>query len=164
MVRSFVTAVHIAQALDLPLTVWKDLHELGGIYLDDPASGEPVGMPGKPSDYFLESYEYTQFMDPPEPDGWWNRPFEEEYERSQRAERVLARLLALHGDTEDSVALVSHAGLYTFLMRELVGSHERRDLYFILENVGISRIKFEQGRVLLVYANRTDFLPDSLHT
>ena len=29
-----------------PLLAWEDAHEWGGIYLDDPETGEPVGQPG----------------------------------------------------------------------------------------------------------------------
>lgn len=164
MIRAFHTAAYIAQALELPLVVCKDLHELGGIYLDDPVSGEPVGLAGKPRSYFLEYYPNIVLPDELKDDGWWNRPFEERSERPERAARVLACLVSLHGGTKDRVALVSHAGLYTHLMRQIVSASERDDLHFVLDNVGITRINFEDDSTIVVYTNRTDFLPDHLHT
>ena len=46
MRRAAATGSEIAQALDLPLIGWADIHERGGIYLKDEDSGEMVGLPG----------------------------------------------------------------------------------------------------------------------
>jgi len=56
MVRAVATATRIAEALSLPLVAWKDLHETGGIFLEDPDTKERVGLPGKERSYFAERY------------------------------------------------------------------------------------------------------------
>jgi 2,3-bisphosphoglycerate-dependent phosphoglycerate mutase len=52
MVRAVATGTIIAKALDLPLVAWEDLHERGGIYLDDEQTGERIGQAGPNRAYF----------------------------------------------------------------------------------------------------------------
>jgi broad specificity phosphatase PhoE len=46
-------------------------------------------------------------------EGWWNRPFEAELHRPERARRVLVELLQRHGGSNDRVAMVSHGAFIT---------------------------------------------------
>jgi len=46
MDRAIYTACRIAKTLDLPVHAWENLHEEGGIYLDDANYRGASGQPG----------------------------------------------------------------------------------------------------------------------
>jgi 2,3-bisphosphoglycerate-dependent phosphoglycerate mutase len=163
MVRAVATATTIAHELGLPLKVWEDLHETGGIYLDDEITDTRVGQPGKNRAYFEKYYPDLQLPDTLGAEGWWNRPFEERAERPARAERLLRELLARHGDTDDRVAVISHGGLYNYLLRAIFKAGCEH-CWFSLHNVAITRLDFDADGINLVYMNRVDFIPPDLVT
>jgi 2,3-bisphosphoglycerate-dependent phosphoglycerate mutase len=164
MVRAVATGTAVADALGLPLTAWQDLHEGGGIFLDDEATGERNGRPGKNRAFFAAHYPDLILPDSLDDIGWWNRPYEEHEERPARAKRVLRELLERHGATDDRVAVVSHGGFYNYFLWELLGLPQREGFWFALSNTGITRVDFDGDNVGLVYSNRTDFLPKELVT
>jgi 2,3-bisphosphoglycerate-dependent phosphoglycerate mutase len=187
MVRAVATGTAIARALSLPLVGWADLHEGGGIFLDDEDSGIPVSLPGKTRAFFTKHYPDLILPDWLDEQGWWYcRPFETRLERRQRARRVIDELLARHGNTQDRVALVSHGGFFNHFMAILIGLADQprqpsdqakqlligdnvilgpeRELWFTLNNASISRIDLTPGENRLIYLNRVDFLPDDLIT
>lgn len=163
MVRAIDTGLVVAKALGLSLMAWEDLHEIGGIFRFTKDDG-PTGLPGKPRAYFEAHYPQLALPDSVGPEGWWNRPFEDHEERTLRAQRFLDELLARHGGTDDRVALISHGGFCNYLLTVILDcprTKERRyKHWFILNNAAITRIDFQIDRTVLVYANRTDFMPD----
>ncbi len=162
MVRAIRTGMAVAHALGLPLVAWEDLHETGGIYLDDPATGKRVGQPGKTRAEFEKLFPELVLPDSLGQTGWWNRPFEEREQRPARAQRFFYELLRRHGNTDDRVAVISHGGFYNYFLRE-VFKIEREDCWFDLANVAITRIDFTDT-IVLVYMNRADFVPETLVT
>ncbi len=98
--------------------------------------------------------------------GWWNRPFEEREQRYGRARRVIERLRALHGGTQDRVAIVSHGGFFNYLLCVLFNLPARDGFWFVLNNASISRFDFDwDGQdVGIAYLNRVDFLPSDMIT
>jgi 2,3-bisphosphoglycerate-dependent phosphoglycerate mutase len=186
MVRAVATASCVAQALGLPLVAWPDLHEGGGIYLNDHLSGEPVGLPGKTRSYFEANYPALILPGWLDENGWWNRPFELPEQRPLRARRVLEELLSRHGEAAHRVAFFSHRGFYNHFMATLLAwasgagqaaaasvveqhdeetpANSQARLFFELNNTAITRIDFTAGEVILVYQNRIDFLPGDLVT
>lgn len=164
MLRAVSTATTIAEALDLPLVAWKDLHETGGIFRVDKQTGERIGLPGKNRAYFETYYPHLALPDDLNQKGWWNRPFEEYEPRPLRAKRVLNDLLDRHGGTDDRVAVVSHAGFYNHLLRAILDLPEQKGFWFALNNAAITRIDFDDEEVVLGYSNRIDFLPKELLT
>ena len=164
MVRSVATGTIIAQALGLPLVGWSDLHERGGIYVEDEETGQRVGQPGKNRAYFEHVYPELVLPDSLGSDGWWNRPFEEPEQRSARARRFVHDLLERHGQTEDHVAVISHGGFFNDLMAALLLLPTEAGFWFIMNNAAISRIDFADEGTALVYLNRADFLPGELIT
>jgi len=158
MMRAVTTGSLVAKELGLPLIAWEDIHETGGIYLDDDATGTRVGQPGKNRADF--EARFPDLVLPPTlgQAGWWNRPFEEREARPARAARFLSELLARHGTTNDRVAIISHGGFYNHLLRAIfkIG---REDCWFGLNNAAITRIDFHAEGVDLVYMNRVEFLP-----
>ena len=164
MVRAVETGLMVARALGLPLTVWRDLHEGGGIYLDDEETGLPVGLPGKPRRFFEETYPDLVLTDELKPEGWWNRPFEERPERAVRAQRVLTELLQRHGGTHDRVAFFSHGGFYNWFVNIVLKRPGPEGIWFVFNNVAITRIDFNEEWIDFVYQNRVNLLPPELVT
>ena len=164
MVRAVDTGTHIANALDLSLVVWKDLHETGGIFLDDPVTKEHVGLPGKTRAFFEQRFPDLVLSDAIEEEGWWNRPFEAREERQVRAKRVFCELMSKHGGTDDRVAVVSHGGFHNHLMAEILDLSPEPAHWFVMNNTAITRIDLKRERTQVVYMNRTDFLSDELIT
>ncbi len=159
MIRAVATGAILAESLDLPLLAWEDLHEVGGIYLEDKTTGERVGRAGGNRAYFAAHYPRLVLPESVTEAGWWNRPFEERELRPARARRFWAELKARHGPTDDRVAVVGHGGFYNHLLATLLDMPTREGYWFVLHNTGISRLDFHSQGVDLVYLNRTDHLP-----
>ena len=164
MVRAVATGIMIAEAIGLPLMAWEDWHEAGGIYLEDEATGEPVGQPGPNRAYFTQHYPGLQLPETLGEAGWWNRPFEMPDQRSVRAQRVLRDLIDRHGGADDRVAVISHGGFYNHFMAALLHLPDRDGVWFMIHNAAVTRIDFHSDGVALVYLNRVDFLPPELIT
>ena len=166
MDRAVATGSTIARALGLPLLAWEDLHEGGGIYLENAETGEREGRPGKHRAYLRENYPELVLAEGAHEAGWWNRPAESKAELAARARRVYDDLLARHGATGDRVAAITHGEFYTNLigaMFNLPSPLEAR-YWFPLNNTAITRIDFREGHVVPVYTNRAEFLPPELLT
>jgi 2,3-bisphosphoglycerate-dependent phosphoglycerate mutase len=163
-IRSVQTGTAISADLKIPLIAWPEIFETGGIYLEDPASGELHGLPGKTRSFFQRNYRRLILPESLTDEGWWNRPYETEEEWLPRAKKVLQTLLEQHGNTDDRVAIISHGGFYMQLMRAIFGIKGEK-IGFSIFNTGVSCIDFSpDGSVELVYHNRTDHLPDRLLT
>jgi len=50
------------------------------------------------------------------------------------------------------------------MMGAILGLPEPNGHFFVMDNAAVTRIQFEEDRTLVVYTNRTDFLPDDLIT
>lgn len=164
MVRAVATGTTIARALALPLVGLRDAHETSGIYTKDPETGALIGLLGKTREYFAAHYPDLVLPDDVDDSGWWNRPVEEDVEIPPRAQRLLALLLARHGNTEDHVALVTHGGFFSYLLAAILGQPLEQCCRFVMNNVGITRIDFAPNRIRFIYMNRVDFLPKTLIT
>ena len=164
MIRTISTGQAIARRLGLSLLAWRDLHEVGGMFLKDPVSGENVGLPGKDRAYLEERYPELVLPDSISKGGWWDRPFEERPERLPRAQRVLQDLLDRHTPSDDRVAWVSHGGFHSYFLAAVLGLPSRDEIWFHLNNVAITRIDFAEDGIALRYVNRVGFLPTELVT
>jgi len=164
MLRSVRTATAVACAVKIPLVAWPEIHETGGIFLEDENTKDLIGLPGKSRSYFAQNFQKLVLPENLTEEGWWNRPFELDEERPVRARNVLKVLFERHGGTEDIVAVVSHGAFYMHLMREIFGIQGEK-IWYLMYNTGITRIDFDQEFVpTLIYHNRTDHLPDYLLT
>ena len=172
MERAVYTAAPIAQALELPLIAWKEIHEEGGIFSRvDPSNRS--GLPGRPRSFFLQNFPTLTLPEELDETGWWNRPFEAEEERQPRADQVLAELVSRHqdqeGQPEHRVAFVSHGGFFMRLVCAMLRLPWRqaalgRRSWFMLNNCSLSRFDIHKEEINFSYLNRTDFLPDNLIT
>jgi len=172
MERAVYTAAPIAEALGLPLTAWKDIHEEGGIFSRDKASNR-AGLPGKTRSFFVQNFPTLTLPEQLDETGWWNRPFEAEEERQPRADQVLAELVSRHEDQEGRpehrVAFVSHGGFFMRLVCAMLKLPWRqaalgRRSWLLINNCSISRFDIHKQEINFAYLNRTDFLPDDLIT
>jgi len=164
MIRSVATANYLAEALDVPLSAWPEIHETGGIFMDDEETGKQIGLPGKTRSYFSQNYQRLLLPQSVTDEGWWNRPFEDKSQRPLRAQKVLVDLMERHQDSDDRVAIVSHGGFYMELIRVIfdVGN---LNSWFVMNNTAVSRLDFlGDGEINLAYHNRTDHLPEQLIT
>lgn len=164
MIRAVQTGSIIARKLGITLEGWEELHEQGGIYLEDEVTGEKKRLPGKSREYFEKHYSELilpeKFID----SGWWNRrPFEKPEESMLRAKLFLGSLREKHGGTEDRVAVISHGGFYNDILNNLLGILANNG-WFSIYNTGITRINFFSDRFDIIYQNRTDHLTPELIT
>jgi 2,3-bisphosphoglycerate-dependent phosphoglycerate mutase len=158
MVRAVQTGMILSRALELPLVAWPEAHERGGIYQEDPDSGDPIGLPGNSREFFLEQFPELQLPDELGQEGWWGRPYETREESRLRAQLVVDRLLAIHGPFEHRVALVCHGGFFQEVMAAALGLPTFGDHWLMLHNTGMARLDFSEGEVVLQYLNRLDWL------
>ena len=164
MVRAAATGTILSDALGLTLRAWEEVHETGGIFLEDAQTGERVGLAGKPRSYFEQAYPRLAIPDRLDESGWWNRPFEEEPGRMERARRFVRQLRERHGGSSDRVAVVSHGGFYNRMIAALLGLDQRLGLWHGLNNTGVSRFDFPDGEPVLVYSNALPHLTQDLIT
>jgi len=164
MQRAVETGIKVAGRLKLPLIAWIDLHERGGLVLDELPHDEPVGYPGPNRQYFATHYPDLILPDELGESGWWNRPWENQDQRRERARRVAGELLTRHKETNDRVVLISHGGFYIHLMAALFGFPDEGGWWFLMNNTAISRVDFYSKEIQLVYHNRVNHLPTDLIT
>ncbi|MCA9957859.1 MAG: histidine phosphatase family protein [Chloroflexota bacterium] len=170
MLRAITTGHYIAEAMQMPLHVWFDIHEWGGIYLDDEHTGERVGQPGAARSELEPQFPRLVLPDWVDESGWWNRPFEPREHALDRAHGFVKELLARH-QPDDRVAIVTHGGFAYALLWNLVQfGHQNdrfetpRDVWFWINNTSISRIHIGPDHINMVYWNRTEHLPATLIT
>jgi len=159
MTRALSTAHCIAEKIGLPVRGWVDLHECGGIYLDDEISGERVGLDGKTAEALAERFPLLQLPEGLPENGWWSRPYENRERWYGRARRVYEQLLRLHGDGDDRVALVSHGCFFRYFLCAVFGLDASDGLWFEVNNAAISRLEITPDSRRIFYLNRVDFLP-----
>ena len=171
MERAVMTASPTARALrDVPFTAWTEIHEEGGIYAREDDTNQK-GLSGRPRSFFEKNFPELKLPEASNESGWWNRPFETEEERQPRADKILAELIARHGDhegqPEQRIAFVSHGGFFVRLISAMLKLPWRQAAFgmkswFMLNNCSISRFDIRKEDILISYINRTDHLPAHL--
>jgi 2,3-bisphosphoglycerate-dependent phosphoglycerate mutase len=164
MIRAVATGTIVARALDLPLVVWEDLHEVGGIVHHDEETGERIPLPGKNRAYFEAHYPELILPEGLGKEGWWSRPYEEREQRPLRARRFLHDLLDRHGDSDDRVAVISHGAFFSYLVHAILELPPMPPPWFYMENTAITRIDFSEERIAIAYTNNPSHLPRDLVT
>ncbi len=169
MIRSIETGQYIADALGLPLVAREDIHERGGIYLEDPNTNQKNGLPGLDTERLSRQFPAVTPPDSLGPAGWWNRPYENRQAAHLRAHSFLQWLLAAHDGTDDRVGIVTHGGFSQSLFSALFGvSHlqtnlgKNREIWLKFNNGSVTRFDFFEDVVRLAYQNRVDFIPEYL--
>ncbi len=172
MIRAVHTGSIISSHVGLPLVALPQVHEVGGVYLDQVVNGEPqirIEHGGRP-DFYQEVFPLLRFEEPIPEQGWWRGGREEVEAPLERARAVIAWLKERHFETDDRVAIVTHGGFYNYLTRAIFDiapdepDQRKVPIWYSICNCSVSRFDFTNRRVSLAYHNRTDFLPDKLVT
>jgi broad specificity phosphatase PhoE len=171
MERAATTAAPTVRALGtVPFSAWIEIHEEGGIYSRE-EQDDLKGLSGKPRSFFEKNFPELKLPDSYDESGWWNRSFESDEERQLRADKVLADLIARHGDQEGQpeqrIAFVSHGGFFVRLLSSMLKLPWRQAAFemkswFFINNCSISRFDIRKDEILISYINRTDHLPAHL--
>jgi broad specificity phosphatase PhoE len=159
MWRSLQTAEPLGRALGLAPEVWLDLHEQGGIYLDE--EGGPVGYPGQTPVEIQRDFPGYRLPAALDERGWWQGGYEDMPACCTRAARVAEALRARAADG-DLLALITHGTFLDVLIRQLLGQplEPAPAPYYLHYNTGISRLDFlADGRLIVRYLNRIGHLP-----
>jgi 2,3-bisphosphoglycerate-dependent phosphoglycerate mutase len=162
MERSLQTARPVARALGLKPEIWLDIHEVGGMFLEGPEGIIP--KTGKSRQDILA--DYPDYLVPPgiTEKGWWTGGLEEQLARDVRAARVASQLRAWR-ESPERIAIISHGGFISRLLRFLFNEPSGRLVYHEHYNAAISRLEFRSDGLLIAdYINRVDFLPREMLT
>lgn len=161
MTRAAHTGDLIGKALGIQPVLWDEIHECGGIYLED-EEGVPQGKPGQNRAFFEARFPSFQLPSHLGDGGWWRaRPHEDRPACQRRADRVWQTLIARHGHTRDRVALVSHGDFFVRLMIAALGLPAERNTWLSMGNTAIARLDYMEhdDEISLVYINRLAHLP-----
>ena len=165
MVRAIRTARAVADGLHTGIQLMADLHEVGGIYLDDETTGARVGRTGKTRDELNTLFPDLDLPDWVRPEGWWNRAYETWDEGLERGRQAAREVLARWAEEQTALVLVSHNAFFQCFLRGLVMAQWPRECWFLMQNTAISRFSLPlKGRVDVRYINWTAHLPASLLT
>jgi 2,3-bisphosphoglycerate-dependent phosphoglycerate mutase len=164
MTRAVDTGRAVARALNVPLVALVDAHETGGLFLDDEESGERRGIGGPNRAHFETHYPELELPHHLGEAGWWNRPFEPQELRADRARAVWQDLVERHAKPDDVIGLITHGGFYNHLLAILLGLPGREDVWFTLNNCAVSRIDLTERGLAFIYLNRIEHLPSELIT
>jgi len=168
MLRAIVTAGYVAEATGLPLHAWPEAHERGGLYQHAPETGEAIIVAGPNRAHFAGEFPHLRLPDTLGDAGWWGRGRETEDEFVPRAQTFWRQLAERHGEGEDRVAVITHAGFFQSLMAALTtGPAEGTGMalrWFGMSNTSISRFELNEGMIDVRYLNRVEHLPAELIT
>jgi 2,3-bisphosphoglycerate-dependent phosphoglycerate mutase len=119
--RAVQTAAHLADALDLPVVLRQDSHEVGGVHRHDLATDTrhpAIGHSIRQLQHICPRAVAATGSDPCIP---WHGGFETEDDALPRAQRMLTALRATHGSTGDIVGLVTHQHFSQFVLAAVLG-------------------------------------------
>lgn len=167
MRRAIETAQAIARQAPLPVEVWDDIHEVGGIF--DIVGDQQHPLPGMTREEILALLPDAHLPPSITECGWWHQTrvetFAQAHERAQRVAERLRAYAAAH--PEARLGLVSHGIFLTLLVRVLIGAPFREPLpaYFYHNNTGITRLEFVQPHEIAIhYTNFIGHLPSECLT
>lgn len=172
MYRAVQTGHAIADVLDMPLVAWPIIHEWGGVFDNDPDTGEPYAVPGANRQFFVERFSRFVLPDDLQEEGWWQGSYEQEADSIHRAETFVNELIERHGNSDDRIGIVTHGGFTAMILRVIFNSrestvnlHDKGFLtWFHVDNTSVTRLDFEKSRIIQAYVNRVDHLPTELIT
>ncbi|MCD4673996.1 MAG: histidine phosphatase family protein [Anaerolineaceae bacterium] len=162
MRRALQTASAISRELDLAMNGREDLHECGGIYLDDGETGERIGLPGPTFRELNNQFPDLILPEKGADEGWWNRPYEIREERFPRARSMIQSMIDTHGATDDNVAIVTHGAFHNALLTVLLKLPEDHNNWINMNNAAITSVDIWEDGVGINYVNRTEFLPSEM--
>ncbi len=164
MDRAIQSGLIISKKLSLTLNAHLDIHENGGLYSEDPLTAERNGVPGRNPKELLTLYPDLILPKGTNPNGWWNRPFEERETRRIRAKKVLNEFKDRYWNREEILIVITHGGFYNYLLRAALELRDDTNVWFDLFNAAITLIEISEDFFNLIYCNRYDFMPREIVT
>jgi 2,3-bisphosphoglycerate-dependent phosphoglycerate mutase len=168
MHRAVQTAYAVGQAMKMRPVIWRDTHEVGGIYLDEP-EGRSRGFPGLTRTEMLNYFPEVDLSEEVSETGWW--PVEsgrESWDQAAERARGVAQVLLQRAETnpEDQVALVTHGAFMSMVLQWLLTDKNNPGLYYTHYNTAITRVDFNDrpDTLRLHYLNRLDHLTSDERT
>jgi 2,3-bisphosphoglycerate-dependent phosphoglycerate mutase/probable phosphoglycerate mutase len=143
--------------------VWIDIHEQGGMYLEQPDG--IVGFPGMTRSEILREFPDFVLPDAITDTGWWDRKLgQESLHMAQGRAIKVAGELRRRASSGERIAIISHGTFIDSLLKALLNQLPSRHAYYLHYNTAITRIDFsgEKDRLLVRYMNRTAHLPNDL--
>ena len=150
MRRALQSAAPLAAALDVPVQVRADIHEIGGIY--DAREGGAARLPGLTRAEIAADYPSYELPAALCEDGWWRREAEGFAEAAERAARFAGWLFAqAESEPTARIAIITHGGWLDLLLRELTGQpirarQEQPGIRFSHYNTGMTAGGYPTGR------------------
>lgn len=166
MIRAVKTGQAIAEKTGLDLVAMPEVHETGGMFVGEMQDGEAVfeGRPGPGRSFFETHFPNLVIPQNLSEEGWWNREKEPREAYQERAYRIIERLLEAHQGKDHRVGIVMHGGIFARILTGLLDI-QAEDYWLLMNNCAITRVDVKDNdRVMLVYMNKVDFLPDDLVT
>ena len=165
MYRSLLTAQPVSDALEMPAMIWPDLHEKGGLFLQQ--NGTVNGFAGMTRAEITSEFPGYRLPDTVSEAGWYDASlgFEPETHSIYRAIKV-AKDLGDWSKTDAVIALISHAGFLDILLKAIFGQSPSRphDMSYYHNNTAITRVDYDGLRPILHYMNRIDHLPPTMRS
>jgi 2,3-bisphosphoglycerate-dependent phosphoglycerate mutase len=164
MTRSILTACYIGEAFGIRPLALADVFERKGVYkVDD--KGREVGVEGPARGYFEDRFPDLVLPGALDGNGWWNRPVESDRDFLARVKKSLERIIERHGESSDSIGLVSHGDYIDQCINELMGVDRLPPNYenpweanWVTHNTSVSRVDLLNRSRNIIYLNRIDHL------
>jgi broad specificity phosphatase PhoE len=168
MRRALQTTQPLAAQLEIPVKVWPDLCEIGGVYHF--RGGRSHGLPGLTRAQIREQFPDYNLPSSVTQHGWWRGDRETRHAAYARAASVAVTLYErCHTDwAGENVLLVAHAGFLNLLVQALLGTlnpdpEAKPGFHAYFYNTSITRIDLDaQRRTILRGLNRLPHLPDEM--
>lgn len=165
MYRSLLTTKPLSEALGIAPTVWPDLHEKGGMFLE--RDGCVRGYSGMRRAQILAAFPGYRLSAEVDECGWYDATMGREPETNSHYRAIkVERELRDRSESDDVIALVSHAGFLDVLLKAIFAQLPSRPytMRYYHDNTAITRINFQRGWATLHYLNRVDHLPADLRS
>ena len=165
MHRALQTARPIGEALKVTPEVWIDIHEHGGMYLEQPDG--IVGYTGMTRPDVASKFPNYVLPDALTDQGWWQPSLGHEergafYGRAVRVALELRRRAETPEYSQKRIAIVTHGTFIDALLKAFLNMLPSRAFFFLHYNTAITRLDFNQHGVLIRCTNRVDHLPPRL--
>ena len=157
MMRALETAFPISRELKIEPEVWLDIHEHGGVFLED-ENNRISGYPGVTRETIRDRFPDFILPDGLTDQGWWKGSKEAPEAWVARAVRA-ARKLRSCIDRYKKIAVLSHGGFIDTLLKALLNQIPGNHLFYHLSNTSVTSVVFsDEYRVRINYMNRIDHL------
>jgi broad specificity phosphatase PhoE len=168
MHRALQTAAPIAEATGAAPEIWIDIHEHGGIYLEE--GGVIKGFGGRTRGQIMEEFPLYVLPELITDAGWWDTKAGMEdislcRARAMRVARSLRERATHEATAEDRVALVTHGTFIDSLLKAFYSLLPGETFFHWHYNTAITRVDIlRDGRIIVRYINRIHHLPPELIT